>query len=90
MTENNNTIVDAQKIDKVTIVAGRLVRVKNTKKPKFSNAKDEYLAVWIEDANSKNERCILLTQRELDIAEKRAKRNLEDLPKKSFIQDLLD
>jgi len=77
-------------IDKVRIVAGRLVHVKNTKKLKFSNAKDSYAALWVEDANSKNERCLLFTERELKIAEDRAKKNLEDLTIKSALQNLID
>lgn len=80
----------AEKIDKVRVVPGRIVRVKNTKKLKFSNAKDEYLAVWVEDANGKNERCLLFTERELSLAEHRSKKNLEDLTSKSKLQDLLD
>ena len=80
----------ADQIDDTRIVAGRIVRVRNTKKPKFSNAKNEYLAIFVEDANGKNERCLLFTERELKVAEYRAKRNKEDLTKKSFLQDLID
>ena len=79
-----------EKIDDARVVAGRLVHVKNTKKVKFSNAKDVYAAIWVEDANSKNERCLLFTERELKIAEERAKKNPEDLTKKSFITNILD
>lgn len=80
----------AKKIDDVRVTAGRLIRVKNTNKPKFSNAKNEYLALFVEDANGKNERCLLFTERELKLAEYRANRNPEDLTKKSFLQNLLD
>lgn len=80
----------AEKIDDVRVTAGRLIRVKNSKKPKFSNAKDEYIAVFVEDSNGKNERCLLFTKRELKIAEERAKKNPEDLTKKSLLQDLFD
>jgi hypothetical protein len=79
-----------EKIDNSRVVAGRLIRVKNTKKIKFSNAKNEYIAVWVEDPNNKNERCLLFTERELNIAEERAKKNPEDLTSKSFIQNLID
>ena len=80
----------AKKIDKVGTVAGRLIRVENTQKPAFSNAKDEYISVWVEDADGRNERCLLFTERELKIAERRAEKNLHDLPEKSFLQYLLD
>jgi hypothetical protein len=78
------------KIDDARVAAGRLIHVKNTKKPKFSNAKNEYLAVFVEDSGGGNERCLLFTERELKIAEHRASRNPEDLTKKSLLQDLLD
>lgn len=79
-----------ESIDKQRIVAGRLIRVKNTIKPKFSNAKNEYSSIWVEDANGKNERCLLFTERELKVAEARAKKNPEDLPKKCVLQNLID
>lgn len=79
-----------QKIDKVAVKMGRLIKVVNTKKPKLSNAKDVYWAVQVEDANGKRERCILLTDNELRRAEHRASRNQEDLTKKGFFTDTLD
>ena len=79
-----------EKIDDVRTVAGRFINVKNTKKKKFSNAKNEYSAIWVEDANGKNERCLLFTQREIKIAEDRAKKNPEDLTSKSAIQNLIE
>lgn len=78
------------KIDKVATKAGRLIRVENTKKPSLSNANDVYWAVWVEDGNGKNERCILLTDNELKRAEYRAQRNKEDLTKKGVLVDVLD
>lgn len=80
----------AEQVDKVKVAAGRLIRVKNTKKAALTNAKDVYFAVWVEDANGKNERVLLLTEKELQRAEYRAKRNPEDLPKKGFLTNLLD
>jgi len=80
----------ADQLDNVHVVLGRLIRVKNTKKQKFSNEKNEYISVQVEDADGKNERCLLFTERELKIAAIRAKKNPEDLTKKSVIQDLLD
>jgi len=78
------------KIDDVKVKPGRLIRVKNTKKPKFSNAKNEYIAVFVEDSDGGNERCLLFTERELKVAELRAERNSEDLTKKSLFQDMVD
>lgn len=80
----------ASLIDKVKIKAGRLVRVWNTERKKFSNAAPKYVAVWVEDADGKNERCLLFTENQIKVAEERAKKNQEDLTKKSFVTNLLD
>jgi hypothetical protein len=80
----------ASLIDKVRVKAGRLIRVWNTKRAKFSNAKPWYISVWVEDANGKNERCLLFTEKELMKAEHRAIMNQEDLTHKKFLTDLLD
>ena len=72
----------ADKSEISSVVTGRLLRVQNVKKAKFSNAKDEYVSIWVEDSTGKNERCLLFTERELLIAEKRAKKNPENLTKK--------
>lgn len=77
-------------IDKVRVKAGRLIRVFNENKPKFSNAKNIYTAVWVEDANGKNERCLLFTEAELVKAQHRANRNKEDLTTKNWFANLLD
>jgi len=81
---------DALKIHKVRVVAGRLIPVYNKKREAFSTAKRQYQAVWVEDYDGGNERCLLLTEHELERAEYRARQNPEDLPKKGFIADLLD
>lgn len=86
----NETLERVQKIDKTGVKAGRLIRVVNTHKPKFSNAKDNYLSLWVEDPDGGNERVLLFTEREINLAEKRAMKNPEDCPKKCLIQDLLD
>jgi len=78
------------KIDKVRVVAGRLIRVKNLNRPGFSNAAREYVAVQVEDANGKNERCLLFTADQIARAENRAMKNREDLTKKGFLADLFD
>ena len=80
----------ASLIDKVRIKAGRLVKVWNTEKKKFSNAKPWYISVWVEDANGGNERCLLFTEKEIQAAERRAAANQEDLTKKDFVTDLVD
>lgn len=80
----------AEKIDDVPVYLGRIVRVKNTLKPKFSNANTEYYAIFVEDSDGSNERCLLFTQNEIKMAEYRSMRNQEDLTKRSFLVDLFD
>ena len=78
----------ANLIDKVKVKAGRLIRVWNTLRKK--NEKKGYVSVWVEDADGSNERCLLFTEKELERAEIRASKNLEDLTKKNFLTDLID
>jgi hypothetical protein len=80
----------ASLIDKVKVKAGRLIKVWNTEKKKFSNAKPWYISVWVEDANGKNERCLLFTDKEIEAAEKRAAANKEDLTSKGFFTNIID
>jgi len=80
----------ASVIDEARVKQGRLIRVWNTKRPKFSNANRKYVAVQVEDANGGNERCLLFTENEIKAAEYRASRNAEDLTDKSFLTDILD
>lgn len=80
----------ASLIDKVKIKAGRLIKVWNTEKKKFSNAKPWYISVWVEDADGGNERCLLFTQKEIEAAEKRAAANQEDLTSKGFFTNITD
>lgn len=80
----------SEKIDDVKVVNGRLIRVLNGKRAKFSHADKTYFAIQVEDANGDNERCLLFTEEEIKIAEYRAKRNPEDLTEKGFIVDVLD
>lgn len=81
---------DALKIDDVRVVAGRLIPVYNKGRKAFSNARKKYMAVWVENSDGKNERCLLFTEKELERAAYRAQRNPEDCPKKGIIADLLD
>jgi hypothetical protein len=80
----------ANLIDKVKIKAGRLIKVWNTEKKKFSNAAPKYVSVWVEDADGTNERCLLFTEQQIAVAEKRAETNKEDLTEKSFFTNLVD
>ena len=80
----------ANLIDKVKIKAGRLIKVWNTEKKKFSNASAKYVSVWVEDADGTNERCLLFTEQQIAVAEKRAKANQEDLTEKSLFNNLID
>ena len=83
-------MIRVKKIDEVTVKNGRLIKVKNTNRPKFSNANTQYYAVFVEDADGGNERCLLFTENEIKSAEYRACRNLEDLISKDFWTDLWD
>lgn len=68
-------------IDKAPAIKGRLIRVENTQQNVHKNEAETYVAVWVEDANGENTRCIMLTEGELYRAEKRAVKNDEDQPK---------
>jgi hypothetical protein len=70
------------------VVKGRLVVVEN-KDRKFGSS-DLYIAIQVEDADGRNERCILFTIDEIRKAEDRAKKNPEDLTKKGFLTTLFD
>jgi hypothetical protein len=72
------------------VKAGRLIKVWNTDRKKFSNEAKQYTAVYVEDANGKNERCWLLTDKEIERLNYRSERNKEDWLKKDFLTDLLD
>lgn len=77
-------------VDKIKVKAGRLIKVFNKNKPKFSNANDCYTAVWVENEKGKQEKCLLFTEKELERAAYRASRNKEDLTEKSWFSDLTD
>ena len=71
-------------------VKGRLYLVPNTLRKKFSNANMQYYAIWVEDDNGENDRCVLFTENQIKRAEVRAAKNPEDVPDKNFIIDLVD
>jgi len=77
-------------IDKARTKAGRLIRVWNTARKKFSNEARQYTAVWIEDPDGGKERCWLLTDSDIARMEYRSERNKEDWTQKDFWTDLLD
>jgi hypothetical protein len=66
---------------------GRIIAVDN-KDRKFG-ANEKYYAIWIED-RKKQEKCLLFTGHQLTIAQDRAAKNLEDIPKKSFWSNLFN
>ena len=80
----------ANLIDQVRVKAGRLIKVWNTEKKKFSNAKPWYISIWVENADGSGERCLLFTQKEIEAAEKRAAANQEDLTSKGFFTNIID
>jgi len=62
----------------------------NTSRPPFSSAANFYVSVWVEDADGSNKRCLLFTPTQIQAAEHRAKKNKEDLTKKSFFTRLFE
>ena len=78
----------ANLIDQVKVKAGRLIKVWNTLKKKNENK--GYVSVWVEDADGTNERCLLFTEKEIQRAELRASKNIEDLTDKNFLTNLVD
>ena len=80
----------AKKLDDVPVKSGRLIRVFNTERKAFSGANPSYVAVWVEDADGSNERCLLLTESQIKVAEARARKNPEDLTEKTWWTDLQD
>jgi hypothetical protein len=70
-----------------TVKQGKIIEV-NNKDRKFG-ANEKYYAIWIED-NKKKEKCLLFTDHQLIVAQNRATKNLEDIPKKGFWSNLFD
>ena len=66
------------KIDNVLAKMGRLVHIENTNQNNKGNESDVYVAVWVEDADGSNRRCIMFTDGEIARAERRAVKNPED------------
>lgn len=80
----------AIKLDDVKVKLGRMIRVYNTERKAFSNAKKYYIAIPVESADGDDEEILLFTPNAIEVARHRAKRNPEDLPEKSWWTDLVD
>jgi len=83
-------------LDNARVIPGRILRVLDKKKSDYDDdgyedeTKNVKYVTWVEDANGKNERPLMFTKEMLAAAEKLAAENEEDIPKKGFIQDLID
>lgn len=79
---------EAKMVKKVRVKMGRLIPVYNQDPRR--GAKPVYVSVRVEDADGKNERCLLFTQAQIDAAARRAAANPEDCPKPGSLTDLFD
>jgi hypothetical protein len=70
------------------VTKGRMIEVDNTERS-FGSA-TSYIAIQVENAEGKEEQCLLFTQAEIEVAKTRAAKNPGDLTKKGFFTDLLD
>jgi hypothetical protein len=68
---------------------GKLIKVKNQKTKAFSNENDTYKAVLVKTECGKV-KCLMFTELELNKAEARGEKNVEDQLKQSFWSKLLD
>lgn len=68
---------------------GRLLTIKNQKTKSFSNENDSYKAVLVKTETG-SIRCLMFTDAELNKAEARGDKNMEDQPKQSFWSKMLD
>jgi hypothetical protein len=68
---------------------GQLLTIRNNKAKSFNNENDTYKAVLIKTEWG-HVRCLMFTDVELNKAEARADKNIEDQPKQSFWSKLLD
>lgn len=78
----------AKMITPTRVVAGRQIMVENLGRKPAANK--WYLAVWVEDPDGKNEECLLFTESQIRVARERARKNPEDLTRKSLLTDILD
>jgi hypothetical protein len=68
---------------------GKLIRIKNTKTKSFTHENDSYHAVLVKTSTGAV-RCLMFTDAELNKAEARADKNIEDQPIQSWISKLID
>ena len=80
--------MSAEQLTDEVVKKGHILKVWNTKRPKFSNENKKYFVIHVKENGE--EFPIMLTNNELTIAIRRAARNPEDVPTKGFITDLLD
>ena len=79
---------EAIKLTKHKVKAGNLIPVLN-KQTEHLKEDRCWVVVWVEDVEGE-EFCLLFTERDIQKAKARAQENPEDIPKKSFLTDLLD
>jgi len=75
------------KIDDSSARNGNIFRIVN--QAKKTNARDFYWFVNVQTPNG-DEVPLMLTQKEYENSLKRAEKNMEDIPSKSWITDILD
>jgi len=78
----------AEIINKEKVKKGHIIKVWNTKRPKFSNANSAYHVIHCQQSGQ--EFPIMLTEKELERAAYRAMQNPEDVPKKGFLTEIFD
>lgn len=65
-------------IENVPVTMGKMIHVENTDENRKYNELPIYVAVWVEDAESNEKKCLLFTDGEIERATKRALKNPED------------
>jgi len=68
---------------------GQLLTIKNSKSKTFTNENDSYKTVLVK-TESGSVKCLMFTDVELNKAEARADKNMEDQPQQNFWSKLLD
>lgn len=79
---------EAIKLCDEKVCEGRIVKVYNKMKKKFSHENKHYYVVWVQKEGK--EFPIMLSDAELNRSIKRAEKNTEDVPKKSLLTDMVD
>ena len=78
----------AEKLTSASVKLGRLIAVTNQHRRQGTNDVPVLNALWIEDSDGGNERCIMLSPRMLKAAEYLAQKNPEDIPSRSLLSRL--